>query len=211
VRKKRQGLLITFEGNEGCGKTTQIRLLYESLKKAGLRVFLTREPGGTAASDAIREILLDRKHKGLDGVTETLLYMASRAELVRKVILPQLRKGSIVLCDRWMDATIAYQGFGEGVDIDWIRSLGERATLGRSPDLSLFFDLPVEIGLERAGRRGAADRMQQKDRTFHRRVRQGYLWIARKEPRRFIWLKLSERQGVDEVRSLVWERVGHVL
>lgn len=180
-----KGLFITLEGNEGCGKSTQIRLLAAALKKEGKKVFVTREPGGTRTSDGIRRVLLDAKNKKISAVTETLLYMASRAQLVREVIEPKLHAGNIVLCDRWLDATVAYQGVAGGVDMRWIRSLGEVATKGIHPKRTLFLDLPLEAGLKRATRRKKADRIERKALAFHRKVREGYQKIAKLEPRRF--------------------------
>ena len=161
-----RGILVTFEGGEGSGKSTQIARLARDLKQKGLRVFVTREPGGTRVGDAIRAILLDTRHE-INAATETLLYMASRAALVREVIGPKLKKGFVVLCDRWVDATFAYQGAAGGVDPLWIRRVGRVATDGITPDLSLFLDLPVREGLERAGKRKAHDRIEKKGIRFH--------------------------------------------
>ncbi len=203
-------MLITLEGNEGCGKSTQTKLLYAFLKKKK-RVFLTREPGGTRLSDAIRNILLDNKNKGVSGVTETLLYMASRAQLVTEVIAPRLKRGEIVLCDRWMDSTVAYQGFGAGIDIAWIRALGEEATQGIEPALTLFLDLPLEEGLKRAVSHKKADRMERKSLLFHRKVRRGYDWIARKEPKRFKRVIISPKDSIEAVHEKIKKEVLRVL
>ena len=207
---KKKGMLITLEGNEGCGKSTQIRLLYDYLKKKR-RVFLTREPGGTRAGDEIRRVLLDNRNKKLTAVTETLLYMASRAQLVAEVILPRLKRGEIVLCDRWSDATVAYQGFGGGVDAGWIRSLAYKATQGVKPALTLFLDLPLEIGLRRAVSHKKADRMEKKTLLFHRKVRRGYEWIARKETGRFRRVKILEKDSVQMVHEKIKKEVFRVL
>ncbi len=200
-------MLITLEGNEGSGKSTQIRLLYNFLKKKGRRVFLTREPGGTRVGDGIRKILLDNRHKKMTAVTETLLYMASRAQLVEEVVKPRLKKGQIVLCDRWLDATLAYQGYGGGVDKKWIETLGKEATQGIRPKLTLFLELPLACGLRRAKQHKEADRMERKEMGFHQRVRQGYLRIAKSEPRRFKRVKIKESDGV----SLVHEKIKKVV
>ncbi len=207
----KKGILITLEGNEGCGKSTQTKLLYQFLKKRKKRVFLTREPGGTVVSDAIRAILLDNKNKGLSAVSETLLYMASRAQLVSEVILPLLKKGEIVLCDRWMDSTVAYQGFGGGIDIAWIRALGDKATQGVKPALTLFLDLPLKAGLKRAVSHKKADRMERKNFIYHRKVRRGYDWLAKKEPGRFKRLKISEKDSVAAVHEKIKKEVLRVL
>ena len=206
-----RGVLITLEGNEGCGKSTQIRLLYAYLKKKGKKVFLTREPGGTAVGDQIRQVLLDTRNHSLSPLSETLLYMASRAQLVSEVIKPQLDKGAIVLCDRWMDATVAYQGYAGGVDVAWIKTLGRVATQGVTPKLSLYLDLPVQIGMTRAKKRHKADRMEKKALNFHEKVRQGFLRIAKDEPRRFRRLPLTAQASVQEVQERIRREVLRVL
>ena len=207
----KKGILITLEGNEGCGKSTQIRLLYRYLKKKGKKVFLTREPGGTVIGDQIRKILLDVRNKGMSPVCETLLYMASRAQLVQEVVKKHLAKGEIVLCDRWMDATVAYQGYAGGVPVPWIESLGRAATQGVVPSLTLYLDLPVEVGLRRAKKRHAADRMEKKKKQFHEKVRKGFLAIAKKEPRRFKRLPIREKDPVAAVQKRIQKEVARVL
>ncbi len=206
-----RGLLITLEGGEGCGKSTQIRLLYKKLKSQGKKVYWTREPGGTKVGDQIRNILLDRKNHRLSAVSETLLYMASRSQLVSEVIAPKLKLGYIVLCDRWVDATVAYQGFAGGVDRNWIQSLGRVATQGMAPHLSLYLDLPVRVGLERVRRRRKADRLEVKNLSFHQKVRAGYMWIAKNEPRRFKRLELHKNDSIESVQELIWDEAKHVL
>lgn len=208
---KPKGILITLEGNEGCGKSTQIKLLYNNLKKKKLPVFLTREPGGTRIGDSIRQILLDPANKKISGVTETLLYMASRSQLVDEVIKPHLEKGEIVLCDRWLDATVSYQGFGAGVDVNWIRSLGDQATQGVRPVLSIYLDLPVKVGLRRATSHKKADRMERKNILFHQNVRRGYLWIAKNEPQRFKRIAIDEADSVQTVHEKIKKMIAHVL
>src|SRR3989338_1399096 len=140
------GVFITFEGSEGSGKSTQAKLLYRYLRAKGKRVLFIREPGGVVISEKIRQILLDVKNTGMDDVCETLLYMAARAQLVKEVIAPALKKGKIVLCDRFLDSTIVYQGYGNGVDKNFIKTIGRFATQNISPDLTLIFDLPVKEG-----------------------------------------------------------------
>ena len=205
------GILVTLEGNEGSGKSTQIKLLCSFLKRSGRKVFLTREPGGTRVGDAIRGVLLDNKNKGMSPVCETLLYMASRAELIREVILPKLKEGNIVLCDRWMDATIAYQGYGGGVSVDWIKELGHAATQGVRPKLSLYLDLPLEAGLRRAKSHKKADRMERKALSFHKKVRQGFLCIAKSEPGRFKRIKIAEHDSIDAVQKEIRKAVFRVI
>ena len=206
-----KGVFITLEGNEGCGKSTQIKLLASYLKKKGLNVLVTREPGGTVIGDRIREVLLDPKNGGMTHVTETLLYMASRAQLVEEVILPALEKGQVVLCDRWMDATLAYQGYAGDVDADWIQAVGSVATQELEPELSLYLDLPVKEGMKRALRRHKADRIERKGLSYHQKVRQGFLKIAKDEPERFKRLPLKPSESIEMVHQRIKAEVDRVL
>ncbi len=207
----KKGVFITLEGNEGCGKSTQIKLLCARLENERKKVFLTREPGGTRAGDEIRKILLDNRNTRLSGITETLLYMASRAQLVKEVIAPKLASKHIVLCDRWLDATVAYQGYGAGGDARWIAELGQKVTAGALPDLTIFIDLPLEVGLDRAMSHKKADRMELKPLSFHKKVRAGYLAIARREPRRFKRLTVRPEESQAHVHERVMELVNRVL
>lgn len=182
---------ITFEGVEGCGKTTQIQLLSDHLAAKGLDVVVTREPGGTAISDQIRKILLDSQNRKMVPECELLLYYASRAQHVQEKILPALQAGSVVLCDRFVDATVAYQSYGRGIDISVLEALNSFVLKKFSPTLTLIFDLPVEIGLDRARKRAQAltqnereDRLENEVIEFHQKVRAGYLQIAKTEPER---------------------------
>lgn len=180
--------LITCEGIEGSGKSTQILRLASHLRHQGREVIVTREPGGCPIADAIRRILLDPSNAQLSPSSELLLYAAARAQHVDEVMRPALAKGIIVLCDRYLDATIAYQGFGRGLDLDLIEKLNQVASGGLSPDLTLLFDLPVETGLDRARARNAvaiADegRFEAESLAFHERVRVGYLHCSRQQSR----------------------------
>lgn len=188
---------ITFEGIEGCGKTTQIRLLAESLQQSGKEVLLTREPGGCPIADKIRSILLDADNSAMTPKAELLLYAAARAQHSDEVIRPALAGGKIVLCDRFTDATSAYQGCGRGLDQGLISDLNAIATGGCVPDLTVLIDCPVELGLERAMARieagSAADRnhlreerFERESLEFHQRVRDGYLRLAATHTDRFI-------------------------
>jgi len=205
-----RGILITLEGNEGCGKSTQIHLLYDWLKKEGKKVFQTREPGGTAIGDQIRAILLSPKND-LSPLTETFLYMASRSQLVAEVVKPHLLKGEIVLCDRWLDATVAYQGYAGGVEVKWIQTLGKIATQGVLPALSLYLDLPVKIGLKRISKRSSADRIEKKSILFHEKVREGFLAIASQEPKRFKRLAIFEQDSIAVIHERIQKEVERVL
>ena len=207
----KKGFLITLEGNEGCGKSTQIKLLRQTLKKEGYSVYLTREPGGTRIGNRVRHILLDPENMEMSAECETLLYMASRAQLIEEVLKPKLNEGKIVLCDRWLDATLAYQGYGGGVDVEWIRNLGSVVTSGLAPKVTIFMDLPVEIGLKRATSFKEADRMEQKKILFHKKVHAGYLRIAQREPRRIKHLKIKADDTIWVVHEKIKKIVQRVL
>ncbi len=185
-----RGLFITIEGPEGAGKTTQARLLDERLR-ARYPVLYTREPGGTAIGERIRALLLDEGHKEMSAQTEMLLFAASRAQFVAEVVEPALQGGRVLLSERYVDASIAYQGFGRGLDVGLVRRVNEAATRGVMPDLTILLDIDPALGLRRArdaggkeGRQGHGDRLEQEDHTFHARVRAGFLAIAHEEPDR---------------------------
>jgi dTMP kinase len=208
-----KGLFITFEGIEGSGKSTQIVLLANYLKSRGMHIVLTREPGGTPIGDQVRKILLDPAHTALDPGAELLLYAASRAQHLYAVILPALAAGSIVLCDRFSDATLAYQGYGRGLDVEMIRALDLIVTAGMRPDLTVLFDIDAASGIARAHGRNksrgleAEARFENEEIAFHERVRQGYLTLTRQEPDRIRLVDASpapeEVQG--RVRTIVDE------
>ena len=189
----RRGKLITFEGIDGCGKSTQMRLLGQYLTERDVAVVLTREPGGTELGRKVRSALLDGGAGSVEPLAELLLYAADRAQHVRRVILPALSLGKVVLSDRFYDATTVYQGYARGFDLGLVNQLNELATGGLKPDLTLLFDLDVETGLKRTMRRGDGkgvtaslpDRLDQEPVEFHERVRQAYLDIAAREPERF--------------------------
>lgn len=202
-----RGKFITFEGSEGSGKSTQIKLLYKYLKSKRKRVIHLREPGAARISESIRAILLDVKNKRMTRICETLLYMAARAQLVDEVIIPELKKGTIVLCDRFLDSTVAYQGFGMGVDVRFIKSVGKAATQGITPDLTFVFDLPAREGLSR--RKRSKDRIEHRPLRYHDRVHRGYLKIARREPNR---VKIVKAQlSRQEIQKTIRRFVGHLL
>lgn len=191
----KQGFFITLEGGEGSGKSTQARLLVRSLRRAGRRVVHTREPGGTSIAEAVRRILL-RPGGRVAPMTELLLYEAARAQHVAEIIRPALEGGRVVVCERYTDATVAYQGFGRGLDGRQIDRLNETATGGLAPDLTFLLDVPVDRGLRAArslsktiskgGRRLAGDRLEREPLAFHERVRAGYRALARQHPRRIV-------------------------
>lgn len=183
------GFFITFEGIEGCGKSTQLGLLAERLQAGGYQVRTTREPGGCPIADAVRRILLDSANRAMDSRSELLLYAAARAQHVAEVIRPALAAEEVVLCDRFSDATLAYQGHGRGLDLALIAELNRIATGGLTPDLTLLLDFPVEAGLSRARSRNDGcsgpdeGRFEEESLGFHRRVRDGYLELARTQDR----------------------------
>jgi len=188
------GAFITFEGIEGCGKTTQIKKAADFLRRNNIDVFLTEEPGGSALGVELRRILLNRNESsaGISARSEILLFLADRAQHVDEIIRPALERGQTVLCDRYSDATIAYQGYGRGLDLDTVISLDRFSSLSLKPEVTFLFDLPAEAGLKRAFHRiagnnapDAEDRFENEDIRFHSRVRNGYLSLARNEPQRF--------------------------
>ena len=195
-----RGVFITFEGGEGSGKSTQLRLLAHRLEAAGVRVRALREPGGTAVGEAIRTILLDPEHTGLDDTTEILLYEAARAQLVAEVIEPALDAGEAVLCDRFYDSTTAYQGHARGIDLDEVSALNRAASGGLTPDRTIVLDIDPRLGIKRATSHGA-DRLEGEDLAFHDAVRAGFLLIAAEEPAR---VRVVDAHGtVDEVAERV--------
>lgn len=203
-----KGKLITFEGSEGSGKSTQIKLMYAYLKRNKGKVLLLREPGGVALSEKIRQILLDVKNKGMARECEMLLYMAARAQLVQEIIEPALKRGTIILCDRFLDSTIVYQGYGCGMDIGLIKSVGSLATRGIKPDLTFFFDIETEKGLKRILRK--KDRIESRPLLFHNRVRSGYRELARMEPERIKLIQgtLTKEEIHAKVKNFVNQLLG---
>lgn len=196
---RHKGLFLTFEGPEGSGKTTQMNLLGRLLKKYRIPFILTREPGGSRLSTHLRRWILNRLEYNLAPETELLLFLADRAQHVKEVLLPALQKGKIVLCDRYTDSTLAYQGGGRGFNLKLLNIMNNAATGGLKPDLTVLFDVPVEEGLKRAlGRGKGKDRMEQEKVQFHQRVRNIFLQLARKEKRRFI--VLDARNGKKEIQ-----------
>lgn len=178
-------LFITFEGPDGSGKTTQARLLVEHLQAREHAVIYTREPGGTEISEQIRQVILSTRNKAMQREAEVLLFSAARAQIVAELIRPALAAGKIIICDRYADSTMAYQGYGLGLDLDALRAITRFATGGLVPDLTFYVDVPAEIGLARR-HRGETNRLDQKDVAYHARVRDGYLALAKAEPQRFV-------------------------
>lgn len=202
---------ITFEGPEGSGKSTQIRLLAEALERSGSRVLVTREPGGTPIGNAVRAILLDLQYTEMSPRAETLLFNAARAQLVNQVIRPALQAGQIVLCDRYADSTLAYQGYGHGQSIDDLRRLGVYATGGLAPDLTIYLDIDVREGLRRkqAGAAEEWNRMEEKTLAYHQAVRQGYLVLAAADAQR--WLVIDAGRPIAAIHDEIMRRVQSLL
>ncbi|MBU1871583.1 MAG: dTMP kinase [Candidatus Omnitrophica bacterium] len=185
--KKTKGKFITFEGSEGSGKSTQAKFLVQYLRSRGKQVVFLREPGGTKVSEKIRKILLDKNNHNMCSLTEMLLYMAARAQIVRETISPFLKKGYIIICDRFLDSTVAYQGYGLGVNLSLIRHLANFVTLGINPDLTIFLDVAVLKGLRACGKK--LDRIEQRALVYHQRVRRAYLKLAAQYPSRIKIIK----------------------
>ncbi len=201
-----RGRFVSFEGGEGSGKSTQAAALAARLEAAGRSAVRLREPGGTPLGEALRDLLL---HNGseITPEAELLLFLAARAELVRRLVRPALDAGKLVICDRFSDSTLAYQGYGRGLDLAAIRPLDAWATGGLVPDLTLLLDLPIEAG--RARRTGVADAFERQEAAFHERVRQGYLALAAAAPGR--WLVLDGTESVSAIKGRVWARVEALL
>jgi dTMP kinase len=197
-----KGKFITFEGSESCGKSTQSKLLYEYLKSCGYGVIFLREPGGTKISENIRNMLLDPDNKSMSCQTELLLYMASRSQTVKEIIKPALERGNIVVCDRFLDSTMVYQGYGLGMDIKFIKVLGDFVTEGIKPDLTILLDLPLKDALKGIRQK---DRIEKRAFAYHKRVKDGYLKMARQEPERIkvVRLEKDKMETQNKVRALV--------
>jgi dTMP kinase len=204
--KSRKGFFITFEGPEGSGKSTQMKILGEALKKHRVPLVLTREPGGPKLSTQLRHWILNRLKYNLMPEAELFLFLADRAQHVKEVVVPALQKGKIVLCDRFTDSTLAYQGGGRGFDLQLLETMNRTATGGLKPDLTILFDLSVELGLKRAKGRGLGkDRMEREKVQFHRRVRQTFLKIAREERTRILVVNAKKKK--EAVYAEMFEKI----
>jgi len=192
-----RGLFVTFEGIDGCGKSTQVQRAPEALRREGRAVCVTREPGGPAIAERIREMLMAPEHREMTPACEVLLYLAARAQHVAQTIVPALERGDVVLCDRFADATLAYQGAGRGLPEDVLERMNAFATAGLAPDLTLLMDITVELSRERLASLGRGhDRMESGAIEFYRRIRDGYLRLARRSPERFV--VLDGARGLEE-------------
>ena len=199
---KRKPYFITFEGPEGSGKSTQIKRIAAYLKRKNFRVLLLREPGGTAVSEAIRLILLSKHYKEMQPETELLLYLAARSQIVREKIQPALKKGWVVICDRYEDSTLSYQGYGRGLSLKMIEAMSQLVRQNIRPNRTFLLDLPTQAGFKRIGRR---DRIEKQSLAFHRKVRDGFLSLARKHKKRFT--VLDARQDRDCISNRIQHQI----
>lgn len=204
-----KGMFITVEGPDGSGKTTQLQLLVRSLTEKGYEVVVTREPGGTKVGNSIREVLLSPEHDEMTPRVEMMLYAASRAQNIDQVIRPALKRGAIVVCDRFVDASIAYQGYGLRYDLNQILSLNEWATAGIKPDLTFLFDLTPDQASRRMKDRGQLDRIESRDESFHQRVYDGFKKILEQHPDRMVRIDANATIEMiqDEVLDITLERL----
>lgn len=200
-----KGLFITVEGTDGSGKTTQMQRMEKYLMDMGREVIMVREPGGTDISEKIRPIILDPASTEMSSTTEMLLYAASRAQLVNEVIKPALEAGKIIICDRFVDSTYSYQGYGRGIEMNILETVNNIAIAGTMPDLTLFFDISPKVALERRMAASAADRIENEGQGFQQRVYEGYLKLAEKYPQRIRRIdgNRSVEKVWDEVRALI--------
>lgn len=201
-------LFITFEGGEGCGKSTQSNILYHRLKKLAIPSLLIHEPGITALGKKVTELLKWSKGINISPLAELLLFNVSRTQLVTEVIKPNLTKGIVVICDRYADSTTAYQGYGRGVDLAKVKAANVLGTQGVVPDLTILLDVPAETGFKR-NKEKKHDRFEKENLVFHQRVREGYLKLAKAEPKR--WLVLDATKSREEIAEIIWNRVSKLV
>jgi dTMP kinase len=201
------GLLVTFEGGEGSGKSTQAKALGKKFHQYGIAGVLTHEPGGTALGNELRRLLKREKEKSLSPQAELLLFAACRAQLANEVILPALKEGRVVVCDRFSHSSLAYQGYGRGLDLDLVEKINNWATQKLNPDIIILLDIPPEKGLGR--KRELKDRFELEQLSFHRRVRQGYLEMAATDPDR--WLIIDATLPKGKIAEIIWDKVSSLL
>jgi len=201
----KKGLFITFEGVEGCGKSTHSRAIYDFLKKRGLDVVFIREPGGTRIGEKIRKILLAPKNNEMSDAAELFLFEANRSQIVKEIIKPALKARKIVICDRFFDSTTAYQGYANKMDIKFIEKINKFASGGIEPDLTIVLDIMPKIGLEKIGPLHIKDRMERKLLSFHNRVRAGYKSLAKRHKKRIKIIKIHK--CLHKTQERVWKQV----
>ncbi len=202
-------MFITFEGIEGCGKSTQSKALRRRLVRRGISAILVKEPGTTAVGRVVRQLLKHRLEITLDPVTEMFLFEVARAQLVSEAILPAMKSKRIVICDRFGESTLAYQGYGRNMDVNTILKLNDVATKGLRPDLIVLMDIDVEAGLKRKGAASVNDRFEREELSFHQRVRNGYLAMSQAEPER--WLVIDGSLPPREIGNLIWARTQRMI
>lgn len=205
----KKGLFITFEGSDGSGKTTISQLAYERLKDAGYPVLYTREPGGIDIAEQIRSVILDSKNTAMDAKTEALLYAASRRQHLVEKVLPALAQGKIVLCDRFVDSSLVYQGIARGLGVDEVYKINEFAIEGHLPDATIFLSVDLETGLSRVSSRGNKDRLDNEDEKFHKMVAEGYDCILQKFKERMHVIDAT--QGINEVLEATVEELVEII
>jgi len=203
------GIFVTFEGIDGSGKSTQASSLLRKAHEHGLRAVLFREPGGTRISEQIRQILLSSKHTEMMPITEVLLYSAARAQLTEEMIIPGLQENDIVICDRYYDSTAAYQGFGRGINIDFINALTQEASNRIEPDLTFLVDVDVDLAEKRSGSMGRQDRIELENTEFKLKVIQGFREIAENNPNRIVIL--DGRKDIEQLADLAWNKIHSLL
>lgn len=206
----KKGYLISFEGGEGSGKTVQIKRLRDALVEKGFDVVVVREPGGTVISEQIRDVVLSAKNVGIAYTTEVLLFQAARAQLYRELVLPSLEAQKVVLMDRTRDSSVVYQGMVRGFGVDVIEQLNGISTRETYPDLTFLLDVPVEIGLKRRSQTDKMDRLDMETKSFHQKVRDAYLALAKKNDHNR-WRVLDAGKSIDELASEVWEHAAKAL
>lgn len=204
--KNNKGILISFEGGEGGGKSTQILILKNKLEKKGKDVILVREPGGTEISEQIREITHNVKNTEISFVTEVFLFQAARAQVYEEIVIPALKQGKIVLCDRTSDSSVVYQGIVRGIGEKLIKDLNKISTQNTFPSLTIFLDVPVEIGLKRRNETNKVDRLDLEKQDFHEKVRKGYLKLV-KEDKEKRWIRIDASQTFQEVENEIWKEI----
>lgn len=206
--KRNSHLFITFEGCEGCGKSTQARLLYKRLQRLHITAVLTREPGGTPLGKRIRNILKVNREFAISPEAELLLFAACRAQLVRDIIRPALKEGKVVICDRFADSTTVYQGYGRGLELKIIEQLNRVATERLKPDITVLIDIKPELSLQRK-LNPEDDRFEREDLAFHRRIREGYLELAGRERER--WFVIDGNRSIGEIQRAIWNKINSAL
>lgn len=204
-----EGIFITIEGGDGSGKSTQIDLLMAYFDEQGYEVLLTREPGGTVISEKIREIILNKDHMEMADMTEALLYAASRAQHVQEFIIPNVQKGKVVICDRYVDSSVVYQGYARGLGIDAIEEINHYATLGLTPNLTILLDLPAEIGLTRKKNQQALDRLELASDSFHMKVSEGYRILAKRHKDRI--LSVDATQSIEAIHDVIIKAIKEII